>query len=37
MAGEVDEELDNSASGIPYTIIRSTQFLDFLGAIAKFE
>jgi uncharacterized protein YbjT (DUF2867 family) len=32
--GKVAQEKLVTASGIPYTIIRSTQFLEFLGAIA---
>jgi uncharacterized protein YbjT (DUF2867 family) len=32
--GKVAQEKLIKASGIPYTIIRSTQFLEFLGAIA---
>src|SRR5262249_4618954 len=32
---KVAQERLIKASGIPYTIIRSTQFLEFLGAIAK--
>jgi uncharacterized protein YbjT (DUF2867 family) len=33
--GKVAQETLIKASGIPYTVIRSTQFLEFLGAIAN--
>jgi len=32
--GKVAQEKLIETSGMPYTIIRSTQFLEFLGAIA---
>ena len=35
--GKVAQERLIVASGIPYTIIRATQFLEFLGGIADFE
>ncbi|MHB8813196.1 MAG: SDR family oxidoreductase [Steroidobacteraceae bacterium] len=35
--GKVAQEKLIKASGIPYTIIRSTQFLEFLGGIADFS
>jgi uncharacterized protein YbjT (DUF2867 family) len=34
---KVAQERLIEASGIPYTIIRSTQFLEFLGGIARYQ
>ncbi|WP_263410594.1 SDR family oxidoreductase [Terriglobus tenax] len=37
MPGKVAQEEAVKASGIPYTIVRATQFFEFLGSIADFS